>query len=136
MFSFHVYCGRKEREREGMVKSKECCISFFSSLNSASDPKLAATWICNFLVLSFTRQNFKDCPNLFIINIIIIAERNHLSDCSWDLVALAHNFTLQAFPAFLKGLEEAGWVTSRTHLGPDEWRAVWNVRGIEFKKSL
>lgn len=63
-------------------------------------------------------------------------ERNHLSDCSWDLVALAHNFTLQAFPAFLKGLEEAGWVTSRTHLGPDEWRAVWNVRGIEFKKSL
>lgn len=63
-------------------------------------------------------------------------ERNQLSDCSWDLVALAHNFTLQAFPAFLKGLEEAGWVTSRTHLGPDEWRAVWNVKGMKIKKSL
>ncbi|KAJ7333839.1 hypothetical protein OS493_015931 [Desmophyllum pertusum] len=66
-----------------------------------------------------------------------LQERNQQPvDCSWDLVALAHNFTLQAFPAFLKGLEEAGWVTSRTHLGPDEWRAVWNVKGLEIKKSI
>lgn len=63
-------------------------------------------------------------------------ERSQPIDCSWDLVALAHNFTLHAFPAFVQGLEEAGWVTSRTHLGPDEWRAVWNVKGLEIKKSI
>lgn len=63
-------------------------------------------------------------------------ERSQPTDCSWDLVALAHNFTLHAFPAFVQGLEEAGWVTSRTHLGPDEWRAVWNVKGLEIKKSI
>ena len=57
-------------------------------------------------------------------------------DCSWDLVALAHNFTIQAFPTFAKGLGEAGWITSRTHLGPDEWRAVWTVKGLEMKKGI
>ncbi|XP_068750402.1 RUS family member 1-like [Montipora capricornis] len=57
-------------------------------------------------------------------------------DCSWDLVALAHNFTIQAFPTFAKGLGEAGWITSRTHLGLDEWRAVWNVKGLEMKKGI
>jgi hypothetical protein len=46
---------------------------------------------------------------------------------SWDVVAYAHNFTLKVFPAFLRGLEARGWVTSRNHLGPDEWRANWNL---------
>jgi hypothetical protein len=46
---------------------------------------------------------------------------------SWDVVAYAHNFTLKVFPAFLRSLEFQGWVTSRTHLGPDEWRANWNI---------
>lgn len=63
-------------------------------------------------------------------------EKSQPIDCSWDLIALAHNFTLQAFPAFIKGLEEAGWTTSRTHLGPDEWRTVWNCQGLEIKKSI
>lgn len=74
--------------------------------------------------------------NVLFFSIAFIAEKSQPIDCSWDLVALAHNFTLQAFPAFIKGLEEAGWTTSRTHLGPDEWRTVWNCQGLEIKKSI
>lgn len=54
----------------------------------------------------------------------------------WDMVAQAHNFTLQAFPEFITNLEKAGWVSSRTHLGPNEWRAIWNSKGVEVKKLI
>ncbi|CAB3983587.1 Hypothetical predicted protein [Paramuricea clavata] len=56
---------------------------------------------------------------------------------SWDVVAYAHNFTLKVFPAFLKGLESRGWETSRNHLGPDEWRADWNLSrpGYEISRN-
>ncbi|XP_048582517.1 RUS family member 1 [Nematostella vectensis] len=58
------------------------------------------------------------------------------ADLTWDLIAQAHNFTLHTFPDFLAGLERSGWVTSRTHLGPDEWRSVWNASGVEPKKKI
>ena len=55
---------------------------------------------------------------------------------SWDIVAYAHNFTLKVFPAFLRGLQSRGWVTSRNHLGPDEWRADWNLVERDYEIGI
>ena len=52
---------------------------------------------------------------------------------SWDMVSYAHEFTLKAFPRFLERLEARGWVTSRNHLGPDEWRADWTLDGSTYE---
>ncbi|XP_028415213.1 RUS1 family protein C16orf58 homolog isoform X1 [Dendronephthya gigantea] len=59
----------------------------------------------------------------------IYSIREMATTASWDVVAYAHNFTLKIFPTFLNSLKLHGWVTSRTHLGPDEWRVDWNVSG-------
>ena len=76
--------------------------------------------------INYAKELFKIC----------LSERMASEDWASHMVALAHNFTLQTFPEFLTGLEGSGWVTSRTHLGSQEWRATWNLRGLEAKKIL
>ncbi|KXJ29502.1 RUS1 family protein C16orf58-like [Exaiptasia diaphana] len=76
------------------------------------------------------------CQALLALHSFWWQERNSSTSCCWDLVAQSHNFTIQAFPEFLDNLQKAGWLTSQNHLGPNEWRSVWNTKGVEIKKMI
>ncbi|XP_054570423.1 RUS family member 1 isoform X2 [Eptesicus fuscus] len=44
---------------------------------------------------------------------------------SWVIVKETHRVLDKLFPAFLKGLQDAGWETEKHQLEVDEWRATW-----------
>ncbi|KAL0993295.1 hypothetical protein UPYG_G00105790 [Umbra pygmaea] len=46
----------------------------------------------------------------------------------WELVYESHKLMDHIFPPFFKGLERAGWQTSRTLLDWDEWRVEWKTK--------
>ncbi|XP_066485069.1 RUS family member 1 [Tiliqua scincoides] len=52
---------------------------------------------------------------------------------NWAMVSESHRLLDRVFPKFLTGLTEAGWVTDRNLLGPEEWRVDWS---IAKKKAL
>ncbi|KAI8506095.1 hypothetical protein Bbelb_164480 [Branchiostoma belcheri] len=63
----------------------------------------------------------------------MVEQANHKA--LWELVESSHEVAAQVFPSFHAGLAHAGWTTHRTQLGPDEWRATWNIHGLSDKKS-
>ncbi|KAJ6653360.1 hypothetical protein lerEdw1_009261, partial [Lerista edwardsae] len=46
---------------------------------------------------------------------------------NWAMVSESHCLLDRIFLKFLSGLTEAGWVTDRNLLGPEEWRVDWTV---------
>ncbi|XP_029624480.1 RUS family member 1 [Salmo trutta] len=50
------------------------------------------------------------------------------SNNHWELVHESHKLMDQIFQPFLKGLEVAGWQTSRTLLDWNEWRVEWKKK--------
>ncbi|CAH1248153.1 C16orf58 [Branchiostoma lanceolatum] len=63
----------------------------------------------------------------------MVEQANHKA--LWELVDSSHEVSAQVFPSFHAGLAHAGWTTHRTQLGPDEWRASWDIHGLSDKKS-
>ncbi|XP_035660501.1 RUS family member 1-like isoform X2 [Branchiostoma floridae] len=63
----------------------------------------------------------------------MVEQANHKA--LWELVDSSHEVAAQVFPSFHAGLAHAGWTTHRTQLGPDEWRASWDIHGLSDKKS-
>ncbi|XP_077995732.1 RUS family member 1-like [Glandiceps talaboti] len=51
-----------------------------------------------------------------------------------NIVLVSQSLADQLFPRFVKELENTGWVTDYNLLGPDEWRANWNLDGVSSKK--
>uniref|UniRef100_A0A673VVK2 RUS family member 1 n=1 Tax=Salmo trutta TaxID=8032 RepID=A0A673VVK2_SALTR len=51
-----------------------------------------------------------------------------MSHNHWELVHESHKLMDQIFQPFLKGLEVAGWQTSRTLLDWNEWRVEWKKK--------
>ncbi|XP_071944514.1 RUS family member 1-like [Antedon mediterranea] len=53
---------------------------------------------------------------------------------TWEVIRLSARVADHLFPRFLKDLEMAGWKSEPTQLCPDEWRARWNLQGVQDKK--
>ncbi|XP_067325922.1 RUS family member 1 [Anolis sagrei] len=56
-----------------------------------------------------------------------LREGSKNNGCS--VISETHRVLDMIFPKFLAGLTEAGWVTERNLLGPEEWRVDWTIAG-------
>ncbi|XP_041456257.1 RUS family member 1-like [Lytechinus variegatus] len=55
-------------------------------------------------------------------------------DNAWQAVKVSGQICNKLFPRFLHDLGQAGWVKGHSQMGADEWRATWNMNGIDARK--
>lgn len=54
-------------------------------------------------------------------------------DCE-SAVHHSYLYTLSIIDRFRQEVRESGWLTDPVLLGPEEWRATWNIDGLSDKK--
>ncbi|CAH1801676.1 unnamed protein product [Owenia fusiformis] len=83
-------------------------------------------------VINFAAQHSSTPQNNVYLNQIAEGYKNG------DVEAMHQaslTFTNATFTQFMADIESVGWVTSRSLLGADEWRALWDINGISDKKD-
>ncbi|XP_070572784.1 RUS family member 1-like [Ptychodera flava] len=77
----------------------------------------------------------RDTDTLVNQLVILVKTKQVLSEGdSMEMALGSQSVAEKLFPGFVKELEQSGWVTEYNLLGPDEWRATWNLQGITDKK--
>ncbi|XP_072022371.1 RUS family member 1-like [Amphiura filiformis] len=78
----------------------------------------------------------RQAPSHFVKDLIdVFTNGGPLSNAEcWQVIRLANQTCNKLFPTCIAQMQQAGWITSHTLLGPDEWRATWSDTGLEHEK--